>query len=294
MISHDNIVTLVRHFANDIIKLKIYGERLVSYLPLSHIAAQFIDIFTPLVIGATVYFAQPDALKGTLQSTLVEAKPTFFFGVPRVWEKMQEKITAIIEQQSGIKLTLFQWARKQATEHINSNFFGQNSKSNSYSIAKILVLNKVKNTLGLSECRNLFSGAAPTRKDTLDFFVSLGLPLCEVFGMSELTGPHIVGLPYSNRITSVGRVENFNKSKIHNPDADGCGELCIFGRHVFMGYLNNPEKTKETIDKDGEYNKINLLKIFCFNKKSINTLFFSNKFIGWLHTGGELFKVFLL
>lgn len=89
------------------------------------------------------------------------------------------------------------------------------------------------------------SAAAPITKETLDYFLSIGFPLVECYGMSETTGPHAVGTPWSNRVTSVGVIDQYNRSKIVNKDEEDSGELCIFGRHVFMGYLNNPEKTKE-------------------------------------------------
>ena len=76
-----------------------------------------VDIFTPLYIAATVYFAQPDALRGSLATTLNEVRPTYFFGVPRVWEKMQEKISSVVKSLTGTKLSLYQWATKLAYEH---------------------------------------------------------------------------------------------------------------------------------------------------------------------------------
>jgi long-subunit acyl-CoA synthetase (AMP-forming) len=69
--------------------------------------------------------------------------------------------------------------------------------------------------------------------------------------MSETTSAHIFGLANSNRLGSVGRITRLNKSKIASPDANGCGELCISSRAVFMGYLNNLEKSKECFDDDG-------------------------------------------
>jgi long-chain-fatty-acid--CoA ligase ACSBG len=182
MISHDNIMYLCRFMALDVTKLMHYKERLISYLPLSHIAAQLLDVHLSVFLGSTVYFAQPDALKGSLVTTMNEIKPTFFFGVPRVWEKMQQKIEATIKEQQGVKAMIFDWARRQATWRINATFNGSTGNSIFYTLAQTIVLNRVKQALGLSECRNMFSGAAPIKKDTLDFFISLGLPLCEVFG----------------------------------------------------------------------------------------------------------------
>ena len=77
------------------------------------------------------------------------------------------------------------------------------------------------------------------------------MPLTEVYGMSETTGPHCCGTVRSNRLTSVGCVDQYNRSKIVLKQSDGAGELCIFGRHVFMGYLNNKDKTAEAFDNEG-------------------------------------------
>ncbi len=267
MISHDNVTYLARYLLFEIMKSPKFSERIVSYLPLSHIAAQFTDLYVPLTTGTTIYFAQPDALKSSLVQTLIEAKPTLFFGVPRVWEKMQEKITGGINATTGIRATIFSWAQRQATSQVNLNFKGQDSSCITFAIAKRLVLNNIKQSLGLSECKQIFSGAAPIRKDTLDFFISLGIPLVETFGMSELTGPHIMGLSYSNRVASVGKVTRLNKCMIFKPDADGCGELCVSSRAVFMGYLNNLEKAQECIDDEGEHfefkKEFSLIFFFC-------------------------------
>lgn len=103
MISHDNIGYLIRYVGVDVTRFKPFAERFVSYLPLSHIAAQMVDIFATMCCGATVYFAQPDALRGTLSRTLKEARPTFFFGVPRVWEKMQDGVLKEVKKLRGTK-----------------------------------------------------------------------------------------------------------------------------------------------------------------------------------------------
>ena len=79
--------------------------------------------------------------------------------------------------------------------------------------------------------------------------------------MSETTGPHSVGLSWANRVTSVGPIDQFNRSKIVNKGDDDSGELCIYGRHVFMGYLNSREKTEETFDSDGWLHTGDIAKI---------------------------------
>jgi long-chain-fatty-acid--CoA ligase ACSBG len=100
MISHDNITWTSQNIIDHYMKLN-HEDRVVSYLPLSHIAAQLIDIYCMLILGGCTYFAQPDALKGTLTVTLKEVRPTFFFGVPRVWEKIQEKMVQMGREVTG-------------------------------------------------------------------------------------------------------------------------------------------------------------------------------------------------
>ena len=104
------------------------------------------------------------------------------------------------------------------------------------------------------------SGAAPIAKETLEFFISIGIPL-EVYGLSEATGAHCCGFSWANRITSVGLtyVDTLNQSKISKNKESS--ELCVYGRHVFMGYLNNAEKTAETFDSDGWLHTGDIAKI---------------------------------
>jgi long-chain-fatty-acid--CoA ligase ACSBG len=113
------------------------------------------------------------------------------------------------------------------------------------------VLNRIYKELGLDKCRSFYSGAAPITKDTLEFFIRIGIPLCEVYGMSESCGPHNIGVSYKNKIGSIGAINQFNRSKIIGKDEDGCGEIAINGRHIFMGYLNDQEKTTESFDEQG-------------------------------------------
>lgn len=105
MLSHDNLTWTAKATA-DFVGLRFAEEVIVSYLPLSHVAAQIVDIFGTIDACMEVYFAQPDALKGTLGETLREARPTVFLGVPRVWEKMMEKMVAFGRTLSSTKKKL--------------------------------------------------------------------------------------------------------------------------------------------------------------------------------------------
>ena len=204
MISHDNAVWVTRALL-DTIPLT-HNERIVSYLPLSHIAAQIIDIHASMALGCALYFAQPDALKGSLTVTLKDMKPTFFFGVPRVWEKIQEKMVQMGRETTGIKKVLSTWAKNMGTQHSALAQFGKGGGAPcGYHVANALVLSKIKEALGLDQTKVCFTAAAPISVDTLNYFASLDIPVYEVFGQSECTGPHTVSAPGEWRIGYCGR-----------------------------------------------------------------------------------------
>lgn len=92
-------------------------EKIISYLPLSHVAAQVVDIYIAITIAGTVYFADKDALKGSLINTLQEVQPTYFLGVPRVWEKIYEKMMQIGAQGGSLKKSIATWAKGHGLQH---------------------------------------------------------------------------------------------------------------------------------------------------------------------------------
>ncbi|KAM6922065.1 long-chain-fatty-acid--CoA ligase ACSBG2 [Xenentodon cancila] len=256
MLSHDNItwtaLSTGKHVhLTDATEVQ---ESVVSYLPLSHIAAQMVDIWVTMRVGGATYFAQPDAMKGSLVNTLKEVRPTAFMGVPRVWEKMQEKMKSVGAKSSAVRRKVAAWAKDVGLQ-TNKTRMNQNTAAArtplSYHIAKKLVFKKVRKALGLDRCNKCYTGAAPITKDTLEFFLSLDIPLYELYGMSESTGPHTISRPEAFKLTSCGKEIPGCKTKLHNPDEEGNGEICFWGRHVFMGYLNMPDKTEETLDGEG-------------------------------------------
>uniref|UniRef100_A0A673A5U3 Long-chain-fatty-acid--CoA ligase ACSBG2 n=1 Tax=Sphaeramia orbicularis TaxID=375764 RepID=A0A673A5U3_9TELE len=256
MLSHDNLtwtaLSTSRHV--HLTEATQAQEAVVSYLPLSHIAAQMVDIWVCMKVGGVTHFAQPDALKGSLVNTLKEVRPTAFMGVPRVWEKMQEKMKSVGAKSSTVRRKVAAWAKDVGLQ-TNLTKMNQNGAVGrptfSYHIAKKLVFKKVRKALGLERCNKCFTGAAPITKDTLEFFLSLNIPLYELFGMSESSGPHTISVPEAFKLTSCGKEIPGCKTKLLNPDEEGNGEICLWGRHVFMGYLNMPDKTEEALDAEG-------------------------------------------
>ncbi|XP_061594761.1 long-chain-fatty-acid--CoA ligase ACSBG2 isoform X2 [Cololabis saira] len=256
MLSHDNITWTALSTGKHVhlTDATEAQESVVSYLPLSHIAAQMVDIWVTMRVGAATYFAQPDAMKGSLVNTLREVRPTAFMGVPRVWEKMQEKMKSIGAKSSTVRRKVAAWAKDVGLQ-TNKTRMNQNTAAArtplSYHIAKKLVFKKVRKALGLDRCNKCYTGAAPITKDTLEFFLSLDIPLYELYGMSESTGPHTISRPEAFKLTSCGKEIPGCKTKLHNPDEEGNGEICFWGRHVFMGYLDMPDKTEEALDGEG-------------------------------------------
>ncbi|XP_037361087.1 long-chain-fatty-acid--CoA ligase ACSBG2-like isoform X2 [Talpa occidentalis] len=253
MLSHDNITWMAGAAAKDC-GMSYASERqelVVSYLPLSHIASQMMDVWIPMKTGALIYFAQPDALKGTLLRTLQEVKPTVFLGVPRVWEKMEEKVKESNAKSSKLKKKVFSWARAIGLRTNIKRMLGRQEMSMNYRMAKALVFSRIRSVLGLDHCHSCISGAAPLSQETAEFFLSLDIPVREMYGMTESSGPHTIGTPENYKILSCGKTLSGCKSILHQQTQDGTGEICLWGRHVFMGYLGKEEMTTEAIDEEG-------------------------------------------
>ncbi|XP_036454558.1 long-chain-fatty-acid--CoA ligase ACSBG2-like [Colossoma macropomum] len=250
MLSHDNI-TWLSNAAGLMASVNMAEASLVSYLPLSHVAAQINDMWISLKFAGTTYFAEPDALKGSLAHTLREVRPTAFLGVPRVWEKMQEAMKAVGANSSVMKQKIAAWAKGIGLQASYNAMNGDPSVPWGFTLANNLVFKRVRAALGLDRCRLYFTGAAPITKDTLEYFMSLNIQLLEGYGMSESTGPHTMSCTNCFQIMSCGKVIPGCKTKLVKPDADGNGEVCFWGRHVFMGYLNMPDKTEEALDSEG-------------------------------------------
>eukprot|EP00163_Fabomonas_tropica_P027940 TRINITY_DN552_c1_g1_i9.p1 TRINITY_DN552_c1_g1~~TRINITY_DN552_c1_g1_i9.p1 ORF type:complete len:539 (-),score=216.28 TRINITY_DN552_c1_g1_i9:250-1866(-) len=248
MISHDNVTWT----ANAITTIlgNTHVDITISYLPLSHIAAQMLDLHGPMACGSQVAFAQPDALKGSLGETLKEIRPTAFLGVPRVWEKMQEKMQAIGKKTTGMKKSIATWAKKKGLEAGYAEQKG-GSRPFGFWFANKLVFSKLKTALGLDRCRYQATAAAPITKETLEYFLSLNIPVYEIYGMSECTGPETISLPNAYKTTTCGPAIPGSEMVIDQPDKDGNGEIIYRGRHIFMGYMHNEEATAATIDENG-------------------------------------------
>lgn len=252
MISHDNVIWTIesvigmikRNFNHEMNN----NDRLVSYLPMSHVAAQLIDIWLPICGGLQLFYAQPDALKGSLGVTLKEVRPTFFFAVPRVWEKIAEKMWEISAKTTGIKKRIAQWAKDKGAQKSQLAQYGNSGGVPcGFGVASAVVLMRVKEALGLDQCIASFSGAAPISREVVDYFGTLDLPVFEFFGQSEATGPQTCSMRSSWKIGTCGRTIDGSNTKV----VPGTDEMIFSGRNIMMGYLKGEAQTKETIDEDG-------------------------------------------
>ena len=216
----------------------------VSYLPLSHIAEQMFTIHIPITVGYRVYFAESIEV---LLDNLKTVRPTVFFAVPRVWEKFQSGVAAELGHATGFKAKLAAWAQqvgREATATRNRGASLPGAMGLKMKVAAI-VHKKVKTAIGMDKARGAISGAAPISAELLEFFAGFDLPILEVYGQSEGTGPTTFNRPGATKFGTVG------------PAYPGCevrlaedGEVLLRGGNVFAGYYKNPEATVETL-KDG-------------------------------------------
>jgi long-chain acyl-CoA synthetase len=218
------------------------GDRLISYLPLSHIAEQVVSLYMSLSTGACVHFAR--SLE-RLPDDLVEVRPHVFLGVPRVWEKMQAGIQAAAARNGPLKKRIGAWARRVGLAAGRAEQEG-GSRPWSYPLAHRLVFSKVRQKLGLDAARLCIVSAAPTALETLEFFLSLGIPIMEVYGMSECTGPATISVPGAYRTGRAGRPLPGTEMRTGED-----GEVLMRGPHVFAGYYKNEEATREAKDDEG-------------------------------------------
>jgi long-subunit acyl-CoA synthetase (AMP-forming) len=240
-LTHGNLVFMAEFGARLAHRLGA-GERQLSYLPLAHIAEQMLTLHIPLQSGACVHFVSelerlPEALR--------EVRPTHFFGVPRVWEKLQAGIDGALAQAPPVKRALARWALGRGLAAGRARERGGRRPLGS-ALADRLVLAKIRARLGLDRAHFCGSAAAPIARATLERFVALGVPLVEVYGLSETTGVITASWPESFRIGRVGRPLDGVEMRVA---ADG--EILARGPNIFRGYRSDPAATRAAIDDEG-------------------------------------------
>ncbi|MBF6631625.1 MAG: AMP-binding protein [Comamonas sp.] len=220
------------------------GTTHLSYLPLCHVAEQMLTTFCPIYLGSQVHFGESIR---TVQEDLREIAPSMFLGVPRIWEKLHASITIKLQEAGGWRQALFDSAFAACTplaEKARSQWtLAERLRFGAY---YWLILRSLQNFIGLRKATVALTGAAPIPPDVVRFFRVLGVPLIEVYGLTESTGM-VTG--HELHHVQVGTVGIPTQGVTHRIDPV-TGEFQIQGDMVFAGYYQNPEATAQTV-QDG-------------------------------------------
>jgi long-chain acyl-CoA synthetase len=244
-IAHRNEMAAGRSF-DQIIQFP-EGARVVSYLPMAHIAERSCSQYLPIMFGFTVTDC-PNARE--VVGYLPEVKPTWFFSVPRIFEKLKAAVEAGVEaEQDEDRKKATKWAidvglrkvrAEQAGEEVSDELAQEHAKADE------MVLSKIRARLGLDELEALNVGAAPTPREVIEWYHALGLPLAELWGMSETCGAGCCNRPEHIKIGTVGPAAPGIEVRLAED-----GELLMRSEVVMIGYRNQEEKTREALDQDG-------------------------------------------
>ena len=242
---HAGLVYTVRGF-NTLIAQDERDERM-CFLPLCHIAERMGGEYFALYTGTKLNFVEHPE---TIPENVREIAPTVFTGVPRVWEKFYSGVMISLKEAGAVQQAAYAWGIGVGTAIANKVLAGESVSGwlkLKFQIAQWLALNNVRKLIGIHRARFLVTGAAPISPDLVRWYLALGVPMLEVWGMTETCGAS-TGVPAERmRPGSIGPAASFNEVRL-DPATD---EILVRGKNVFAGYLNLPEKTAETIDPDG-------------------------------------------
>ena len=234
-----------------------FGDRITSFLPSAHIADRMCCLYGQQVVGTQVTVVS-DAR--AIAAALPDTRPTIWGAVPRVWEKLKAAIElAAAHEPDETKRQALQWAMAVADKRAAALVAGEpvpDDVAAEWAQADELVLSKLRERLGFGELRWAVSGAAPIPKETLAFFLSIGIPIAEVWGMSELSCVASVSHPREARLGTVGRLLPGLEAKIAED-----GEYLVRGPLVMKGYRREPAKTADAIDPDGWLHTGDILEV---------------------------------
>ena len=222
-------------------------DECMCFLPLCHIAERMGGEYFSLYTGAKLNFVEnPD----TVPENVREIAPTVFTAVPRVWEKFYSGVAIALKEGTRLQQAVYQWGigvgRRIADLVLEGKPVPAGLKVQ-FRLARWLALDNVRKLIGIHRSRYLVTGAAPISPELVKWYLSLGVPLLEVWGMTETCGAS-TGVPVNGiRPGSIGPAAQFNQVRV---DALS-GEIQVKGPNVFAGYLNQPEKTAESFTDDG-------------------------------------------
>ncbi len=239
MISQYNVVYTIEILKRSIEFDNFVGMRVVSYLPMAHIAERAVSHYQSMMLGYSVYCC-PDPNQLTMY--LKEVHPQLAFGVPRVWEKIYNGVNAALAADPDRKAQ-FDDGVNAAIEIRRSNLDGDftDEQQATLDFLDSVAFSNVRALVGLDAVELAITGAAPIPEQVLEWFNAIGVPLAEIYGMSETTGPMTFS-PERPKIGSVGRGCHGMEVRIAED-----GEVVCRGGNVFQGYFKQPDKTAETL-----------------------------------------------
>lgn len=220
-------------------------EETLSFLPLSHIAQRMVSLYLPLYWGFTVNFCENT---DTVLQDMREISPTLIFAVPRIWEKLHSGIELQMKEADFFKRAAYKLALdigRRYSETAEKHGRVPLLLRAAYALARLSVLHPLTRRIGLDRARFVISGAAPISPDVLRYFHSLGVPIREVYGQTEGSGPTTIHQGDRIKLGTVGPPLPGVEVRI----ADD-GEILVKGNNVFKGYFKDPEATAQTL-RDG-------------------------------------------
>src|SRR3954470_8526981 len=245
MLDHTNVLAAFKGLVHFLPEHAPDEQRLVSYLPMAHIAERNVSHYNHLLWGGQV---TPCADIAELGRHLVAVRPTILFGPPRVFEKLVAGIQSAVAARPAEDQQRFAEALAVGRQVQRLRADGEALPADleaTWSFVDEVAFRPLRATVGLEACTVAFSGAAPIPVEVIDFLRDIGLEMSEVYGMSENTGG-MTWEPFRVKSGRVGRA--FPETEVITaPD----GEVLCRGAIVFKGYLNDPERTREALDEDG-------------------------------------------
>ena len=222
-------------------RLKINSNSFeLSYLPLCHVAEQFMTNFGPVYTGATINFGESIR---TVQQDLREVAPTYFLGVPRIWEKLHSEIIIKINEAEGIRKKIYQWAMSTCSP-IREKMPQEWSLIDKAKLTFFywIIFRALQNFMGLREVKIAASGAAPISPQVFQFFRTVGIPLVEGYGSTEISG-----LATAHNLSNVTSGTVGIPAQVAEIKLSDEGEILVRGDLVFKGYYKNEAATRESI-----------------------------------------------